>query len=48
MALNCAVDRFISRFERTERAAEQKGTALREADGETVKQLWRQAEKQDD
>lgn len=48
MALNCAVDRFISRFERTERAAEQKGTALREADGETVKQLWRQAEKKDD
>ncbi len=44
IALNCAVDRFISRFERTERAAEQKGTALREADGETVKRLWRQAE----
>ena len=48
MALNCAVDRFISRFERTEKAAEQKGTALRDADGETVKQLWKQAEKQDD
>ena len=44
MALNCAVDRFISRFERTERAAEQMGIALREADGETVKRLWRQAE----
>ena len=44
MALNCAVDRFISRFERTEKAAEQMGIALREADGETVKRLWRQAE----